>query len=644
MTSLLIALLVGPAAAAPDTTALPRYEIAARILPADGVVEARVAISVPWEARGEADSLVLRIPARYEGETARPRFVLARLTDARDRSLSHRLSPDSLSVSIPAAAVGRNDTLVAEYRIPFDSSSAAQLGYFLFTGVGPDGAWYPVAQGLAGVAGRLADFEVSVSAPRELAVLTSGAPRGRGSKQYHARGIEGFALAFGAGHRLVSVDREGIRVTALAPSADTARFRGVAEEALAAADWYRRAYGFFPLGHFGIVPGVAGAAGGWPLPNAFMVHRADLTAPFIRFITAHELGHYYWGLRVLDPDERLGWLVLANGIWADQYQLAQREGTDVTHQWRRSPGRWLEWFATSQVGNYEQRLGLGEAEQGALGFDYNTLVKHGKAATGLYLASRRVGWENFLVLQRGLLRDFRDRPLPVDSFVARVEEAGFPGARRFFDAWVRGDARLDYQVRRVRPDGGGTWWVVLERTGTVPYPVEVAVRAAEGRDERLAFAGDAELDSLPVRLAGPPVEVRVDPDGVLPMRTSGHPEMRRLFLLGLANAGLGDWFLDAALDHLATQPDAELRAVVVTRLFDLGRYRRAVEAGTAAADPLACRSRSTCRAAILTARALARIGEAPRARSLLASVQPRVAEHGAIAQWEEAEREVGREQ
>lgn len=646
MVSLITAIaLLGGVTAAQDTTQLVHYDIQARFQAESSVVAARVRISVPAAVRGRDTRLELRLPVRGSGATRGPRLDLQRVTDASGRPMPVNRNPDGTRVFVSPAAKAGPLELVAEYRIPVDTSDLSQLGYFLFTSESPDNAWYPTVAGLEGPAARFADFDVSIEAPAEYAVLTSGAllstaaPAGEAGQRYRARFAEGFALALGPGFRLLTVETEGVRVTAFAPPADSALFAGVVRETAAAAGWYKRAYGFFPTPHIGIVPGVTWASGGWPLPNVFMIHRGNLSASFVRFITAHELGHYYWGLWVLDPEERLGWLVLANGIWADQYQLAQRESTTVEWQWRRSGGGWLRNFVTAQVGNYEQRLGITSEEEETLGFDYNTLVRHGKAAMLLYLISRRLGWERFLAVQRDILRDYAHRPLPLDEFITRVADAGYPETKELVTAWARGDARLGYQISRIEPDSTG-YWVVLERTGTIPYPVDVEVRGAGGAVQRLTFTGVADVDSQRVRATAPPDDVRLDPDGVLPMWDSDSPEIRRLFIRALYSAALDGPFLALAPGFLEQHPDPEIRALLVYRLFDLARYAQVVAAGRAPGDSLTCDTRLTCRAAILVARSLIRTGDVAGASRLLDQLKPLAPPNSSQRQWDQAAAEL----
>jgi hypothetical protein len=632
-----------------DSAARVRYVIDARIYPDSQAIVAHVAIAVPLAAVS-GSTLAIDLLAGSWGPQPYP-LDIRRVTDGQGRSLEAFLSSDHRRLEAPLSRLrdsgGATATLVVDYRTPLDSVVHQQLGYQIFTGAdGHD--WYPQVEGLSESYDRFFDFDVTLETPIGLPILTSGAPadsarrRGRTRVRYTATHVEGFAVAFQPGFRTIAVERGGITVTALVPDSLLTPFTLVTEEAAEAAAAYRRMYGFFPLSRIGIVPGYARASGGYPLPNVFMVHLANLTRPFIRAITAHELGHYYWGLWTLGDIGRLDWVMLANGIWADQYQLAQRESTSVVQQWRRSPLEWFLGFFTAQVGNYDQRLGITGPALDSMEYDYNTYVRHCKSATGLYLVSRRLGWERYLELQRRLLEAYRDRPLPADTLVAWIARAGYPDAQRFFAVWTRDDARLGYQVARVTNDSStpNAVWVLLEKTGTVSYPVDVAVRAASGTERRVTFTGERDVDSMLVRLDAPFAAVTVDPDGELPMWNSDGPEIRRLYIEALDDAGQGAAFEGLARQFLAERSDPELRARLVRRRFAVGDYEDAVAVAGATGDTLACVSRITCRSTVLEARALASLGMAERARMLLESIRAAAAENGAGRQWLQAKSEV----
>ena len=370
----------------------------------------------------------------------------------------------------------------------------------------------------------------------------------------------------------------------------------------------------------GLVPGSTGSRGGFPLPNLFMIHRGDLSPTFVRWITAHELAHYYWGLYVLSSGERLDWLMLGLGIWTDAWYLARTAGATLEAQWRDlHADNSFENFATALIAGYDQRLGIAEAEADALPYDYNSYVRHGKGSVAIYLLSRRLGAERFVELQRALLREFRYRPLAPDTFARRLEAAGAPGVATYLQAWVRGDARLDFAVRGIRADAtrAGASWIQIARTGTIPYPVTIEARPASGPAVRAELPGEASFDSVRVVTGGSVGTVAIDPDGLLPMWSSSNPEMRRVFLRAMGAVGPVEPFLELARSHLRADPDPALAALLVERLFELGRFAEIESFARQGELVTRCTDRVSCLAAVQVARALLRMGAVKEAGALL---------------------------
>jgi hypothetical protein len=402
--------------------------------------------------------------------------------------------------------------------------------------------------------------------------------------------------------------------------ADTLIWDGVAAATARAMGWYEETYGFFPVRTIGVVPGSTRSRGGFPLPNMFMIHQGDLSPGFVRWITAHELAHYYWGLYVLSSAERLDWLMLGLGIWTDAWYLARTSGIPLEAQWRSPNGdNSFEGFAIAQIANYDQRLDLSEAHADGLDYDYNSYVRHGKGAVGIYLLGLRSGPERFVAFQRALLGEFRYRPLSPEVFAERLEAAGIAGVARFIQAWVRPDARLDYAIRAVRADSTypGAYWIGVARTGTIPYPVTIEARASTGAAVRVELSGEASSDSARVGLPGPPTSLHLDPDGLLPMWNGSNIDLQRVYLRAMGAVGPVEAFLSLARSHLAADPDPIVGALLVERLFELGRFADIQRLARQQRGVARCIDRVTCLAAVQVARALARVGAVTEAIGLL---------------------------
>jgi len=632
--ALLMAALVaggGPHGTEPDSTPpaeLSRYQIDLRLDMAAELVHGHATITSP-ELVGP-DGVARLDPSVAAGAS----MIIERVTvDGADAGWG---VADDGTVQIPFDGKA-GTSLSVEYRSSIRGFAWRPFGYLIFEGI--SGWAYPRLVDDQGRQSPFADFTVTLDHPASMAVLTTGGPgeadveNGRRRARYHAEHVTNFAIVAGEGYRVERDDADGAPLVAFYHPDHEERYAFVIERAREAAAWYTETYGFFPLEEIGIIQGHPRWGGGYPLPNMFAVHLGLLEDEFLTWITAHELGHYYWGFTVLNALGNLDWLLLALGIWSDQYYLADRYGRSLAEQWRDShrQGDWFADYLEAIVANHEQRLGLPQREAAALRFDYHSLVRHGKAATGIYLLSQWLGPERFLDLQRRLLREYRFAPLSPKDFVHHLEGAGLPEAGEFISAWQRGDATIGLTVKSVTRDPQGeSWAVALRRTGPVPYPVEVEIATRGSESSRHVVGADVWSDTA--RTTSRPERVRIDPDGLIPMMSSSHVGVRALHVSALGRAGLDEQFLPLARAYLEEVPDDDfVRQQLIQRLFTIGAYDEVFRLWSYQTPT--CGSRDACRAAIYAARALHHLGRSDEAHALLESIRESAERHGEGSTW-----------
>lgn len=659
-----VALVSGSHAQQPashDATPL-HYRIVASARPDSGHVSGRAELEVAHAALWSPTEVRLDRFSAGRDAAGRPRLTIAAVTA--DRAI--RTVEDSAVTRVlleRALGPGEAVTLRVEFTVPFNPEFRELLGYQTFWSHQPGHYWYPDVVVAGGERARFKDFEVTLEHPPNYGVVTSGARVGEAEAigslvraTYRADHVEGFSIHFGEGYETIRLAGDGYTIVGLLPPDDPEPFRRVVRLASQTVDWYREAYGFFPVRQIGVVPGPTQWGGGFPLPNVFLIHRGNLSEDFLRWITAHELGHYYWGLYVLSAtDERLDWLNLANGIWIDHLYLAESEDVPLEEVWRRSgAGDPYPDFFQAQLENREARLGLTGGAEEALDFDYNSWIRHSKAAIGVYLQARRLGSDGFLRLQREIIRDYRFQPLPLGDFTARLEAAGALGAADFFERWSEGDARIEFDVSRVESERVEEDWlhrVTVLRLGTVAADVDVELIGTDGGRSRHTLGADAFAERearLEVTMAAPLADVRLDPDGALPIWNSSHPGVLRAWLQAMWRADLTQPFIDLAHVHVARNPaDDDVLYLLGSELFTLGRHREVVETlegrvrGEGAAP---CEVRPRCQAAIILARSLQRLGREAEASALLEAIRERAAALRLGRPWEQARAEGGASQ
>lgn len=553
-----------------------QYEIIAVLDMAKHELSAWANITIPVYALAAPNEVHLKAKSAGLDIEDKPLLKIKRITSKAGSELIQTIDKtgDTITVYLPEPVKDdRSVSIHVDYSISLLDDAASwkkDFGYFLFPGDEDDDLWYPDVSVPGGKSLRFRNFKVGLTYPDGVAILTSGTSKGkperRGKKLYAefaAQHVEAFALNIGGGYVINEVAGDNFQVVTFTPPGLVETFLQAAKGTADAVDWYRRKYGFFPVSQIGLASGHKSWSGGFPASNIFYLHRGTLKPEFLRWITSHELGHYYWGLYILSATGcRLDWLMLANGIWIDQLYIAQAKNRTLEEQWRSlGSGNWFVDYLTARLANYDQRLGITGEEERKLDFSYNSLVRHGKAAVGLYLQTRRLGFDRFLELQRKLLAQYKYRELSVEEFVKHFEKAGCRGASRFFEQWQRGDATIGFNVTSIETEqrkDSFHYRIIVKRTGTVQYPVVLEVKDAGGKTVGHELAGEAKQEEVTGILTASLSEVRLDPDGVLPMWNSAHPEIQRCYLIALDNAGLTRPFLILAQQYLSLNPGDEV--------------------------------------------------------------------------------------
>ena len=607
----------------------PRYEIQAEVRFASQVIEGTAAIALPPTiAGGELSIEVGRQPTGLSLSV--PMEVLAVRTED-GQPVAYDLDEERGLATLHIGSTNKALRLLVEYRVPLNPTSKDYQGHFLYTDSGPGSHWYPFIRSSVGSPAPV-DLEMKLTLPPGSAALSCTRPTtvdslADGSSRLVAsiREVEACPLAVGEGFRLESRTVGGTTLAVFdAPEGE----RGILpalEPAAQALLWLQEQYGFFPFDYIGILPASRGSVGATALGRVIWLHRGNLSPQFLQSLLAHELGHFYWGYHVRSSSgEKFDWLTLANGIWIDHLYLARGAGHTIPEQWLRQPDfNRFEAFLTARLRNYDQRLGLDEATWGALPYNYNSYVRHGKAAVGVYLLAQRLGSERFIAVQRDLLRRYQGRPLSAEAFGTALEAAGLPGATKWLEEWMRGDATIEYAVDTVqlaKDSTSFTYDIALRRLGTVEYPVQVVVVDVEGAERRLTLNGGGS--SMSVTLDTSIDRVLVDPEGIIPMLSSDNAAMRRLIVGVLLRSGLVSDGLALARQHLRSasgRDDDRLRATAVSTAYREGLWRETVELWGESSPT--CSVRWLCEASLDLASALIQIGGRSEAERILDVVQ-----------------------
>ena len=278
--------------------------------------------------------------------------------------------------------------------------------------------------------------------------------------------------------------------------------------------FYRERFGSYPHRSLAIVPGMDYPAGGYPPASGLVVvhgqHRmAERPEAFWRWITAHEIGHMYWGDHVLaQGSDSLSWLMIGLGIHADREYRRARGITGGTGALEAN-------YVSGVMQGRDTTMDVTKEQEAAIQWDFNNTVEHGKSLALLNALESVIGAETFGSLYRRVLKEYAGKQLGWREFqrVAQLESG--QDLNWFFEDWVRSSDSAAYRIAGKECSAAFDCRVQVERTGGMRMPVTVAARFEDGSEQRARTERLADIDELRFRAKSPLKDVVIEPDSAI---------------------------------------------------------------------------------------------------------------------------------
>jgi tetratricopeptide (TPR) repeat protein len=364
--------------------------------------------------------------------------------------------------------------------------------------------------------GTLDDYEVRLQAPGGYTVATSGR-YDPAAGAYRAEGVRVFGLFIGKGYESAEADAGDVRVRAVFTKEGRSCAELLLKTAVDVIGFYRERFGIYPHRSLAIVPGMDYPAGGYPPASALVVvhgqHRmAERPEAFWRWITAHEIGHMYWGDHVLaqGPDS-LSWLMIGLGIHGDrEYRRARGIMGGV--------GALEANYVSGVIQGRDTTMDVTKEQESAIQWDFNNTVKHGKSSALLNALEAVIGGETFGNLYRRCLREYMGKQLGWREFQRIAELESGQDLNWFFEDWVRSSDSAAYRIGGKECSAAGNELdcrIQVERTGGMRMPVTVAARFEDGSEQRTRTERLADIDVLRFRAKSPLKDVVIEPDSAV---------------------------------------------------------------------------------------------------------------------------------
>ncbi len=358
-------------------------------------------------------------------------------------------------------------------------------------------------------------YDVKLDVPDEYAVAASGL-LDTNSGRYHAEAAPSFGLIIAEGHSVLKQRAGDVLVRCLYRP----ELRECAQLLIAAAvdviDFYRQRFGFYPYKALTIIPGSDRPMGGYPVAPTIVaihsMHRFDeKPRAYWQWIIAHEIGHQYWGEYVLEKDNP-GWLWIGLGIYADrEYSRARNLGSQRHREF-------IDAYTAGVRSGYDTTMNISQEQLSGIGFDFNSVVIHGKGYSVISALDCVLGRDVFDRIYRRCLKDFAGRRLGAREFQAVCEEETGRDLEWFFEQWMNSNRCLSYDITAKACEKQGDSYISrirVERLGDLKMPVPLVARFAEGTSQQRMTDRLVDIGEYTFESSSPLESAQLDPQGVL---------------------------------------------------------------------------------------------------------------------------------
>ncbi len=363
------------------------------------------------------------------------------------------------------------------------------------------------------------DYIVKLTLPSDYTIAMTGR-YDKDSELYIGRNLRQLTVFLGKGYGALTKEVEGVAINVVYPPGGIKVAQAAFDVAVEAIPFYKKMYGSFPFPFFNIIPGSVEPYGGYNFaPGIAVIHgmtKYEKRTPlFWKWITAHEIGHHYWGESVYDGDNPQ-WIWIGLGIYTDWQFIQSKKMSSEIHD-----GFIVNnYFNGGVMKRQNTALEILPEEYDRIDWDYNNIVTHGKSFTVMSALESVIGHETMLATVKKCYEKFIWKRISWREFRSMCEEMSGQNLAWFFDEWVRSSNYLSFNIEKTTSvkDNNGEYnsTAELKNTGKMRMPVKVAAFFADGSVQEatisrvetnpiLQFKSVAKLDS-----------VKLDPEHRLP--------------------------------------------------------------------------------------------------------------------------------
>jgi tetratricopeptide (TPR) repeat protein len=361
-------------------------------------------------------------------------------------------------------------------------------------------------------------YKIKLDIPDDYALAISGRLNKK-TGSYENNGVRTCGIYLRKGLLTEQKEIEGVMITSLHTKKGSECARLSLETAADAIKFYKEWLGFYPFKFLYILPGDDRPMGGYPFASGIVViHGQDnfQQKPLLhwKWITAHEIGHQYWGEYVFDNYN--SWLWIGLGIYADREYSIYRNLSLEKHTGM------MDKYIAGVMKKYDTTADLTHSQIEKIDFDYNNIIKHGKGFSIISALECVLGKDIFVKSYKRCLKEYKGIYLSYNDFWEICEEESGKNLAWFFEQWVRSDKYLFYEIisqSSIQKNNHFISTIKIKSVGTLKMPIPVKVIFEDSSSQTKITNRLLDINNIVFKSKSKMKEAIVDPDKKLAMIT-----------------------------------------------------------------------------------------------------------------------------
>jgi hypothetical protein len=352
--------------------------------------------------------------------------------------------------------------------------------------------------------------------PEEYALAIS-ARLNKKTGYYENKGVRSCGLCLYKNYIIEQKEVDGILITFIHTEKGTECAKLCLETAIDVVKFYKDWLGFYPFKFLTIIPGMSYPAGGYPFASGIVVIHGqeqfqEKPLPHWKWITAHEIGHQYWGEYVFDDYN--SWLWIGLGIYADrEYSIFSQIGL------KKHIG-FMNGYIKGIIKHYDTTADITDSQIGKINFDYNNIIKHDKGFSIISALECTIGKDQFCRIYKRCLKEFAGKYLHYRTFWRICEEESGEKLSWFFEQWVRSNKYLSYKIISQNSEkvaDGYESHVIVKNYGTLNMPIPLKAVFKDGSSEIKYSNRLLDINDISFKSTSELKEIILDPENKLAM-------------------------------------------------------------------------------------------------------------------------------